>query len=101
MGDYISSYFSCMRVYSDLLRRAILMEDVKVGDEYWTWLNGRNPVYDNPLVRKIKIKEVFTVMVVADVIDSFGQVEVPKKDLYQTQDEALEALHKVLDEVEK
>jgi hypothetical protein len=77
------------------------MEEIQVGDEYWTWLNGRNPIYDNPIVRKIKIKEVFTVMVVADVVDSFGQVEVPKNELYLTQEEALEALHKVLDEVAK
>lgn len=75
------------------------MEDIQVGDEYWTWLNGRNPIYDSPIVRKIKIKEVFTVMVVGDVVDSFGQVEVPKDELYKTQEEALEALHKILDEV--
>ena len=77
------------------------MEDINVGDEYWAWINGRNPVHDAPLVKKVRVTKVFGVMVVADVIDSFGQVELPKNDLYKTQEEALNALHDVLDGVGK
>ncbi len=73
------------------------MDKVKQGEEYWTWLNGRNPIHQSPLVKKVKIKEVFPMAVTADIIDSFGEVELYKEDLYETQGEAIEALHKVLD----
>lgn len=78
-----------------------MKDEIKIGDEYWTWIVTKTPSHDTPFVRKIKVKEVFAVMVVADIIDSIGQIEIPKTDLYSTQDEALDELHKIMDEAKK
>lgn len=76
------------------------MRELQVGDEYWTWVKPHNR-NDTPFVRKIIIKDIFTVMVTADVNGTGWSIDVPKEELYESQDDAVEALQKILDKEEK
>ncbi len=76
------------------------MKDVKIGEEFWTWAQPHNRKA-MVSVRKVKIKDIFTIMVTAEVNGSGWYIDVARDDLYPTQEEAMQALQKELDRVQK
>ena len=75
------------------------MNEPKVGEEYWTWVKPNNNTAIHS-VKKVVIKDIFTVMVTANVNGSGWSIDIPKVELYKTQDEALDALNKILEKEE-
>jgi len=73
-----------------------MTKELQIGKEYWTWVKSHDS-HDIPFVRKIVIKDIFTVMVTADVSGTGWSIDVPKEELYNTQEDAIEALQKELD----
>lgn len=76
------------------------MKDVQIGDELYTWIKPKDRD-DIPIVKKVKIKDIFTIMVTADVNGSGWSIDVSRDNLYKTQEEAIEALQKELDRTQK
>lgn len=76
------------------------MKDVQIGDELYTWIKPKDRE-DMPIVKKVKVKDIFTIMVTADVNGSGWSVDVSRDNLYETQGEAMEALQKELDRTQK
>ena len=73
------------------------MKEIQIGDTFWTWVTPPDRA-DAPLVKRIVIKDIFTVMVTVDLNGSAGwSIDVPKEKLYDTQEEAIEALQRELD----
>lgn len=72
------------------------MKDIKIGDEYWTWITSANDS-NTPLVKKIIIKDIFTVMVVVDVQGNNWSLDVPRDKLYESSEEAVKALQEALE----
>jgi|HubBroStandDraft_2_1064218.scaffolds.fasta_scaffold01505_7 hypothetical protein len=75
------------------------MEEIKVGDEYWICMTPKDKT-QIPYVKKIVIKDIFTVMVTVDSQGQDWSLDVAKEDLFKTQEEALHALHETLDRAE-
>ena len=76
------------------------MKDIHIGDEVWTWIRPKNRE-DIPIIKKIKIKDIFTIMVTADVNGSGWSIDVSRDHLYPTKEDALQALQKELDRTQK
>lgn len=75
-----------------------LQEPFEVGQECWTWIFTQNRD-DVPIVKKVKVKEIFTVMILVEA--NGNAIEVPRTELYVSQEEALDELHKKLDGIEE
>lgn len=74
------------------------MKDINVGDEFWAYVIPWNRM-EAPIVKKIVIKDIHAVMVTADI--NGLSIDVPKDELYSSEEEAVKALQKILDEEDK